>query len=124
MSNHDKSDSSRAEVGTTAYDPDRYYDYGDWVEFKLNTNVFGIVVGSDVMGLQYHVQLAGSGAIMPFFGATLAPIDPSELEPFDGESAAGDNGAAANDNAKKTGGELIDFTKARDLRVAKTRGAA
>lgn len=93
------------------------FGYGEWVEFKLNTNVFGIVVGSDCLGLKYDVQLSPSGCIHSFFGETLRSLgfgDDDELPPRDEESVPD----ATADN-------VIDFTKARTLRAeTKTRGVA
>lgn len=69
---------------------DGYFDYGQWVEFKLNHDVFGIVVGADIHGLVYAVQLAGSGIVQNFHGVTLQameedgePIDEKEVEVAD-----------------------------------------
>lgn len=88
------------------------FDYGDWVEFKLNTNLFGIVVGFDAMCLKYDVQLSPSGAVVPFFGVTLRALESSdEFEP------------PVEDEADA--GVVIDFTRAKALRAGtKTQGAA
>lgn len=79
---------------------------GDWVESKLNTNVFGIVIGCS--GAQIYVQLAGTLAVQAFHEATLRRIDGDDNYPGDG---------AKSDN-------VIDFTRAKDLRNAKAKGAA
>lgn len=90
---------------------DSYFDYGEWVEFRLNTDVFGIVIGADIHGLMYTVQLAGSGNVQVFHGVTLQRMDD------DGEPVGGKEAPVADSN-------VIDFTKARDLRTAKTKGVA
>jgi hypothetical protein len=94
-----------------ADDVDTEFSYGDWVEFKLNLNVFGIVVGSDCLGLKYDVQLSPSGVVVPFFGVTLQPMERSdEFEP------------PLQDEVESN---VIDFTRERELRAAtKTQGAA
>lgn len=46
---------------------------GDWVESKLNTNVFGIVVGST--GAHMHVQVSPSLATMTFHIDTLRRME-------------------------------------------------
>lgn len=87
-----------------------FFDYGDWVEFKLNSNVFGIVIGADIHGLIYDVQLAGTGLVQNFHGITLQHMDPDDLPPAK-EEPLPDN--------------IVDFTKAKELRAnTKTRGAA
>lgn len=80
------------------------FGYGEWVECLL-TDEFGVVVGSDIHGLFYTVHLAG-GAMKQFHAASLSTLP--ERDARDPERA---------DN-------IIDFTKAADLRRAKTRGAA
>jgi hypothetical protein len=92
------------------------FGYGEWVEFKLNTNVFGIVVGSDCLGLKYHVQLSPSGEIHAFYGETLRSLgfDDDEVPPRDEASVE-----------PSTDADMIDFTKERALRAnTKTRGVA
>lgn len=82
---------------------------GDWVESKLNTNVFGIVVGGS--GAHVHVQLSPSLMIHTFHVETLRRIDweDDEYEPGGREEPP-----VADDN-------VIDFTKARKLRAAAGR---
>lgn len=83
---------------------DHFFAEGEWVESLLNSDVFGIVIGGS--GAHVQVQLAGSLAIHTFHAATLRPLD----DPGDGPEGNEDN--------------VIDFTKARDLRNAKAQGAA
>lgn len=97
--------------GPQVGDGDETFNYGDWVEFKLNTNLFGIVVGHDAMGLKYDVQLSPSGLITPFFGVTLRALEESDeyVPPVGGE---------VDDN-------VVDFTREKVLRAStKTQGAA
>jgi len=90
---------------------DSYFDYGEWVEFRLNTNVFGIVIGADIHGLMYTVQLAGSGLVQVFHGVTLQRMD-------DGGEPVGGKEAPVGEN-------VIDFTKEKALRAnTKTKGVA
>lgn len=88
------------------------FSEGDWVECKLNTGVFGIVVGESDFGRFYTVQLAGSMEARVFFAVTLRHM---------ARPATGDGGAKLpvdDDN-------VIDFTKERELRnTTTTRGAA
>ena len=88
-----------------------YFDEGDWVECKLNTNLFGIVISQSDWGRFYTVQLAGSTETRVFHAATIRHIDEFE----------GDGGSA---EPVPDGGNVIDFTRARDLRTSKTKGAA
>lgn len=87
------------------------FDEGDWVECKLNPQIFGIVVSESDFGRYYHVQLAVSLEIKAFHAVTLRHV-----------SGVGTNGGAKlpleDDN-------VIDFTKERELRkTTTTRGAA
>lgn len=91
-----------------------FFSEGDWVECKLNTDQFGIVVSSSDWGRFYNVQLAGSMEIKTFYGVTLRHINTQEDEPLTGKQAA----VVDDDN-------VIDFTKERELRnTTTTRGAA
>jgi len=92
------------------------FEHGDWVESRLNANITGIVVGEIDGGHIYNVQLAGSLAIHQFHGVTLRhSVDPEDFGPIGG---GGGESAPLDDN-------VIDFTKARDLRkTTTTRGAA
>lgn len=90
------------------------FNYGDWVECKLNTNVFGIVVDWDAHFIKFYVQLAGSLDVEEFDGVTLRKIDVDddyeEPTPYDPE---------------KGGAEVINFTEAKALRAnTKTKGVA
>lgn len=90
------------------------FEEGDWVECRLNHDVFGIVVGEADFGRYYHVQLAGSMETKTFFAVTLRHMDLQDDEPPAGVK----NTPADDDN-------VIDFTKERQLRnTTKTRGAA
>lgn len=93
--------------GVSEEQDDTFFDYGEWVEFRLNESVFGIVIGADIHGLIYTVQLAGTGAVQSFHGVTLRAMEPEDDEP------TGDKES-----------NVIDFTQAVDLRNAKTKGAA
>lgn len=87
-----------------------FFDYGDWVEFKLDENLFGIVIDADIHGLIYVVQLASTGIVRQFHGVTLRHMDMDDLPPVK-EGPLPDN--------------VVDFTKAKELRAnTKTRGAA
>ena len=90
------------------------FSYGDWVECKLNTNVFGIIVDWDAHFIKFYVQLAGSLDVEEFDGVVLRKIDVEdeyeEPTPYDPE---------------KGGAEVINFTEAKALRAGtKTRGVA
>lgn len=93
---------------------DGFFDYGDFVEHRLNANVVGIVIGGDMFGRVYQVRLSPSLAVATFHGVELRLADDEE---YRGPPAKEAPDAASNDN-------VIDFTKAADLRRAKTRGAA
>lgn len=81
------------------------FQYGEWVECLL-TDEFGIVVGSDIHGLIYTVHLAG-GALKQFHAASLSILPERDTR-----------------DPARLGDNVIDFTKAADLRRAKPRGAA
>lgn len=88
------------------------FSEGDWVEFKLDTNQFGIVIGESDFGRYYTVQLAGSGETKVFHWATLRhSYDPDEIPP-----------EAAVDDA--TNVVRVDFTKRRPLNPDTTTGGA
>lgn len=89
-----------------------FFAEGEWVECKLNTNLMGIVISSEDWGRIYTVQLAGSAKIQKFYAVTLRSVE------FDG----GDDGDG--EEVIESDSNVIDFTKERDLRTAKTRGAA
>lgn len=88
-----------------------YFEEGDWVESRLNTNVFGIVVGTFNFGQYYNVQLAGSLEIQAFSAVTLRHM-------ADGAETGGAAEPVPED------GNVIDLTRAKDLRTSKTKGAA
>lgn len=90
------------------------FNEGDWVECKLNSSVFGIVVGEADFGRYYHVMLAGSMETKTFFAVTLCHMDFGDDEPPAGVKTPPQD----DDN-------VIDFTKERELRkTTTTRGAA
>jgi hypothetical protein len=91
-----------------------HFDEGDWVESRLNPNVFGIVVGESEFGRYYHVQIASSMEIRVYHGVTLRHMDVQQDEPPTAKKAP----VVEDDN-------VIDFTKERKLRkTTTTRGAA
>lgn len=92
-----------------------FFDRGDWVQSRLNSEVKGIVVGEADFGHVYLVQLAGSLETRPFHAVTLRHMDEQE-----DEGGAGKLVEPAGDNVIK-----VDFTKPRTLRSSDdTEGAA
>jgi hypothetical protein len=92
-----------------ACDCDEFH-LGDWVECKLNTDLFGIVVGDADFGRYVNVQLAGSLGTMPFHAVTLRHIEPKTPP------------AAEDDDTNVV---HVDFTKPRSLdATTTTEGAA
>lgn len=88
------------------------FDEGDWVECKLNTDFFGIVIGESDFGRFYTVQLAGSMEPKLFYAVTLRHMD---------QPATGGGGAKLPIDDSN----VVDFTKERELRKdTTTRGAA
>lgn len=59
----------------------RFFDEGDWVESRLNTNEFGIVVAEYNWGQTYYVQLAGTSEVRPYYGVTLRHMESDTPEP-------------------------------------------
>ncbi|MBY3263834.1 hypothetical protein HFO15_19600 [Rhizobium laguerreae] len=91
-----------------------YFSEGDWVESKLNSNVFGIVVGESDFGRYYHVQLADTLEIRAMYGVTIRHMDVQDDEP----PVAAKQPVA--DNVIQ-----VDFTKRRPLKPnTTTEGAA
>lgn len=81
---------------------------GDVVEHKMNTNVFGIVIG--FAGSVVYLRASPSLATLAFHEWELRPVD-DDGEPEPDEPAEADN--------------VVDFTRAKELRAnTKTRGAA
>lgn len=81
---------------------------GDVVEHKMNTNVFGIVIG--FAGSLVYVRASPSLATLAFHEWELRLMD-DDGEPEPDEPAEQDN--------------VIDFTRAKELRAnTKTKGAA
>lgn len=90
-----------------------YFEEGDWVESRLNSDIFGIVVGQNNFGQFYTVQLAGSLTVQQFSAVTLRHMDDF-----------GDEPGGSKETPPTEESNVINFTKARDLRTAKTKGAA
>jgi hypothetical protein len=87
------------------------FEEGDWVESKLNPEVFGIVIGESDFGRFYSVQLVGSLEVRVFFAVTIRHAEPPAR-------SGGAKQPIDDDN-------VIDFTKERLLRkITTTRGAA
>lgn len=84
---------------------------GDVVEHKMNTNVFGIVIG--FAGSVVYLRVSPSLAVLAFHEWELRLLEDDEYPEPPAQEAEG----GAQDN-------VIDFTKAVDLRQAKTKGAA
>ena len=83
--------------------------YGDFVEHKCNTNVFGVAIGFE--GSLVHVRLSPS--------LTVAVFHEVELRLLEDDEYHGPEVAAVD------GGNVVDFTKAAALRAdTKTKGAA
>lgn len=81
---------------------------GDVVEHKMNTNVFGIVIG--FAGSVVYLRASPSLATRAFHEWELRPMD-DDGEPEPDEPAENDN--------------VVDFTRAKELRAnTKTKGAA
>lgn len=63
-------------------EPDGGFEYGDWVESRLNAEIYGIVVGWDIWKNDYDVMLVRSLKVARMPGATLAAMaDGDEIEP-------------------------------------------
>lgn len=86
-------------------------DYGDFVVHRLNTDVFGLVVGR--MGSTLMVRVSPSLAVLTFQECELRLAENDEYEPPESdEQEPGDS-------------TIIDFTKERELRAnTPTKGAA
>lgn len=82
---------------------------GDVVEHKMNTNVFGIVIG--FAGSLISIRLSPSLAVAQFHEFELRKLEDDD----------GYDGGAEQDEPEDN---VIDFTKAVDLRKAKAKGAA
>ncbi|MBB2819040.1 UNVERIFIED_ORG: hypothetical protein GGD59_002285 [Rhizobium esperanzae] len=87
-------------------------EIGDVVEHKMNTNVFGIVIG--FMGSIVIIRASPTLDVLQFHEWELQVADDDEIPPPDAATKT----PAEDDN-------VIDFTKERKLRkTATTRGAA
>lgn len=84
---------------------------GDVVEHIMNTDVFGVVIG--FMGSLTAIRVSPSLTTMWFHGFELRAVQDDES-----------NGDVVGKEAVPESENVIDFTKARDLRTAKTKGAA
>lgn len=62
-------------MSSPAEEGDFFFDEGDWVESRLNANVFGIVIGERDFGRVYLVMLACSRLIEPMPAVTLRKMD-------------------------------------------------
>lgn len=88
-------------------------ELGDVVEHRMNTNVFGIVIGFS--GSLVHIRVSPSLAIMSFHEWELDLVENDELPPPPTATKE-----TAPDNVIQ-----VDFTKGRKLRPdTKTEGAA
>ena len=83
---------------------------GDVVEHKMNTNVFGIVIGFS--GSLISVRLSPNLAVVQFHEFELRKLD------GDDEYRGGDEDDVPDED------NVINFTQAVDLRKAKAKGAA
>jgi hypothetical protein len=89
-----------------------FFEEGDLVECKLNTELFGIIISESDFGRYYQVQLFGSLEVKPFHWATLRHVEQDGEPPVQVE---GDD----------TNVVRVDFTKGRTLTPdTETEGAA
>jgi hypothetical protein len=84
---------------------DWYFGYGDVVEHRMNTDVFGVVIGLE--GSLVHVRLSPSLAVAKYHDCELRPIEDDEYREPEGGNVV-----------------RVDFTKREKLETAKPRGAA
>ncbi|NZD50501.1 hypothetical protein [Rhizobium leguminosarum] len=86
--------------------------FGDVVEHKMNTSVFGIVIG--LAGSLIYIRVSPSLATLSFHEWELQHVEDDDVPPPTAKKAP----VAEDDN-------VIDFTKERKLRkTTTTRGAA
>jgi hypothetical protein len=86
-------------------------EIGDVVEHKMNTSVFGIVIGFS--GSLVLIRVSPSLEVLQFHEWELDPVDDDEVPPIDR--------ATAEDNVIRG----VDFTKGRHLTPSSdTEGAA
>ncbi|QWY83256.1 hypothetical protein [Rhizobium phage RHph_X2_25] len=84
---------------------------GDVVEHKMNTDVFGIVIG--FAGSLIYIRISTSLAVLAFHEWELQIVDDGDVPPKKDEEPTGDNVIK------------VDFTKGAKLRSdSKTKGAA
>lgn len=82
---------------------------GDVVEHKMNTSVFGIVIG--IAGSLIYIRTSPTLTVLFFHEWELRAIDDDDTPPGQQETPGGEN--------------VVDFTKERALRRdTKTEGAA
>lgn len=86
-------------------------DIGDVVEHRMNTDVFGIVIG--LAGSLVFIRISPTLQVLSFHEWELQPVDDEEYTPPGGGKVVPEEDS-----------NVIDFTRARDLRSAKTKGAA
>lgn len=61
------------------------FNYGDWVQSRLNSTVMGIIIGGDTKGIIYQVQLSPTHVVVPMHRAILELVeDDDEYEPEPG----------------------------------------
>lgn len=95
-------------------DCDCHLDYGDFVEHRLNTDVFGIVVGR--MGSTLMVQVSPSLDVRAFEECTLRHADNEEYdEPEPDEPASIDGAGGAGNVIQFPGGRLTADTPTKGV---------
>lgn len=95
---------------TDAARRDDDFGMGDVVEHKMNTKVFGIVIG--FMGSLVGIRVSPSLNVLWFHEWELRLAENEEYEPPVGDEEPGDS-------------NVVDFTKARELRAnTPTKGVA
>ncbi len=91
-----------------------FFDEGEWVESRLNPDLFGIVVSNSEFGRLVHVQLATSLEVRAFYAVTLQHCVDEDEPPA--KAVSGDDA----DNVIR-----VDFTKGVVIdEDTKTEGAA
>ncbi|MBO9194371.1 hypothetical protein J5277_09660 [Rhizobium sp. 16-449-1b] len=92
----------------------QFFEEGDLVECKLNTELFGIIISESDFGRYYQVQLFGSLEVKPFHWATLRHVEQEGQPPLQHASDPDDTNVVR-----------VDFTKGRELKPdTETEGAA
>lgn len=89
-----------------------FFDEGEWVESRLNPDLFGIVVSNSDFGRLVHVQLASTLEVRAFYAVTLQHCVDEDEPPAKAEDVP--------DNVIR-----VDFTKGVVIdEDTKTEGAA